>query len=249
MILITGASSGIGEACARAFAAAGKPVALLARRLDRLESLAKELEREHRIEARAFRLDVTDREAVGAFADREKALLDRVEVLLNNAGLAKGLDPVQSGNLDDWEIMIDTNLKGLLYLTRAVLPHLVAKKRGHVIQLGSIAGRWVYPRGNVYCATKRAVSALTETLRLDLHGTGIRVTEVSPGMVETEFSLVRLGDAAKAETVYAGVNPLTAKDIADCVLWAASRPAHVNVQEIVVYPTDQATAGVVHRRT
>jgi NADP-dependent 3-hydroxy acid dehydrogenase YdfG len=202
------------------------------------------------VEVVPIRLDVRDRARVDA-ATREHA--DRffsVDVLLNNAGLARGLAPVHAGEIDHWEEMIDTNVKGLLYVTRKIAPGMVERRKGHIINLGSIAGRWVYPNGVVYCATKFAVRALTEGLRLDLHGTGIRVTTVDPGLVETEFSIVRFGgDVERAKAPYAGMTPLTGADVAEAIVWAASRPGHVNVSEIVLFPTEQSAIGMVHRRT
>jgi NADP-dependent 3-hydroxy acid dehydrogenase YdfG len=244
MILITGASSGIGEACAEIFAESKRDLILIARRKDRLERLARRLST---VRCQTFELDVSDREAVLAFARSQASLLGQVEVLVNNAGLARGFDAFQSANLDDWDEMIGTNLNGLLYLTREIVPRMVEKKRGHIVNLGSVAGRWIYPKGHVYCATKRAVSALTEGLRLDLLGTGVRVSEISPGMVETEFSLVRFRDEKKAEAVYAGMQPLTARDVAETIAWCVNRPAHVNVQEIILYPTAQASPTTVAR--
>jgi NADP-dependent 3-hydroxy acid dehydrogenase YdfG len=249
MILITGASSGIGEAVARRFAQAGRALLLVARREARLRALAEELRARPGVEVVTAAVDVSDRQAVEGFAVRHAAELARVEVLVNNAGLARGIEPIQSGDPAGWDEMIDTNVKGLLYVTRAVLPALIARGRGHVVNLGSVAGSWSYPKGNVYSATKFAVRGLTESLRLDLHGSGVRVTEIAPGMVETEFSEVRLGDAARAKAVYAGMTPLTADDVADAVQWAVERPARVNIQAIVIYPTDQASTTLVHRRS
>lgn len=247
MILITGASSGIGEACARAYAATGRSLFLLARRGERLGKLAEELKRKHGTEIVFREVDVRSRERVARLAIEDAALLERVEVLINNAGLARGIELLHQGDPADWDEMIDTNVKGTLYVTKAVLPFMLGKNRGHVVNLGSVAGHWNYKGGNVYCATKHAVRALTESLRLDLNGTPIRVTEISPGMVETEFSEVRLRDKDKAEAVYQGMTPLRPEDIAETVLWATQRPAHVNIQEIVIYPTDQASVSVVHR--
>lgn len=247
MILITGASSGIGEACARAYAERGKELVLAARRVDRLERLAEELRAKHAVPIHLQALDVRDRAAVEEWIARDSALLSRVEVLVNNAGLAKGLDPLQGGSIEDWEQMIDTNLKGLLYVTRGILPLMLQAGRGHIVNMGSVAGRWNYPKGNVYSATKAAVRALNESLRLDLSGTGIRVTEIAPGMVETEFSEVRLSDVDKAKAVYQGMKPLSAHDIAEAIVWCTERPAHVNVQEIVLYPVAQASPTVVSR--
>lgn len=247
LALITGATAGIGEACARALAQQGYPLHLLGRRLDRLQALQRELAGQAPAVTIA-QVDVSDRAQVQDWATQHDALLSRSGILINNAGLAKGLDLIQDGQLDDWEAMIDTNLKGLLYVTRAVLPHWLKRKHGHLVNLGSVAGHWTYPRGNVYSATKYAVRSLTESLRLDLLGTGIRVTEIAPGMVETEFSQVRLGSAERAKAVYAGMTPLRAVDIAEAVIWALDRPAHVTIQEIVLYPTDQASPTQVHRK-
>lgn len=249
MVFITGASSGIGEACARAFAGIRRDLLLVARREEKLGRVARDIAAKHGVAVHAEVLDVRDPAAVEAFAREHDGLLSRVTVLVNNAGLAKGFDFIQEGKPADWDAMWDTNVKGLLHVTRAVLPHFQRRKEGHVINMGSVAGRWSYPRGNVYMATKRAVSALTEGMRLDLLGSGIRVTEISPGMVETEFSVVRFdGDEGKAKSVYANMTPLTAGDVADAVLWCATRPKHVNVQELVLYPTDQASPTVVSRR-
>jgi NADP-dependent 3-hydroxy acid dehydrogenase YdfG len=248
MILITGASSGIGWACAEIFAKEGKDLFLVARRGERLRSLKEKLEKETGVQVHWATLDISQKNAVQAFSEEHAALLDRVTVLVNNAGLARGLDTIQEGNTDDWDVMWDTNVKGLLYLTRAVLPYFVKKKTGHIVNMGSVASRWAYPKGNIYAATKRAVSSLTESLRLDLMGTGIRVSEIAPGMAETEFSVVRLGDEKKAKAVYEKMQPLTARDVAEAVSWVVSRPAHVNIQEVVIYPTDQASTSMVFRR-
>ncbi len=248
MILITGASSGIGSATARAFAKLGYPLLLVARRRDRLEALTKELSETFKVAVVPYVLDVRRPKDIESFGISHANYLERVEVLVNNAGLAKGLDTITTANPEHWEAMWDTNVKGLLYLTRLCLPHFLNQKRGHIINLGSAASRWVYPKGNVYCATKAAVSALSQSLRLDLNGTGIRVTEVSPGMVETEFSEVRLEDKARAKSVYQGFTPLSADDVADAIVWCAVRPSHVNVQEIVLYPTDQASTTMVSRK-
>ncbi|HLE00709.1 MAG TPA: SDR family NAD(P)-dependent oxidoreductase [Bdellovibrionota bacterium] len=251
-VFITGASSGIGAGCARAFAATGRELVLVARRGERLKILAQELESSHGVKVHAFELDVRSRKTVEGFVERHRSLLSQVEILVNNAGLAAGLSPLQEGSVDDWDQMIDTNLKGLLYVTRGVLPHLIerAGQGGicHVINIGSVAGRWVYPSGNVYCGTKFGVRAISESMRVDLHGTGIRVTEVAPGMVETEFSEVRLKDKTKAKAVYSGMEPLSADDIAEAVLWCVKRPRHVNIQEMVVFPTAQSSVSLVARK-
>lgn len=248
-ILVTGASSGIGAATAEAFCRAGaKEVIVTARRDDRLRELAKGWSDRYDCDVAAVIHDVRDRESTDRLAKENPGLLD-VDVLVNNAGLARGTEPLQTGNPSDWEEMMDTNVLGLLYMTRAVVPAMVRKASGHIVNLGSVAGRWVYPGGGVYCASKHAVRALSEGLRMDLHGTGVRVTNIEPGMVETEFSVVRHhGDEAKAKKVYADTRPLTANDIADTIVWCCSRPTHVNIQELVIYPTDQAHVGMVHRR-
>lgn len=248
-VFITGASSGIGEACARAFAAAGFNLVLAARREDRLQGLARELREAHGIQVDAFSLDVRSRKAIESLISTHPLIFDRVRVLINNAGLAKGKEPIQTENPEDWDVILDTNVKGLLYVTRALLPGFIASGDGHVVNIGSVAGHWTYPGGAVYAASKFAVRALNESMRLDLSGTGVRVTSISPGMVESEFSLVRFGgDAEKAKAVYQGMRPLTPADIAETVLWCVQRPKHVNIQDVVIYPTDQASVTVVKRR-
>jgi NADP-dependent 3-hydroxy acid dehydrogenase YdfG len=249
VILISGASSGIGEACAEVFAAERRPLFLVARRLELLEKLADRLSGKHGVPCKVAALDVASKSSLATFGRKYVKELAEVTVLVNNAGLGRGLDPIQEGKPEDWDAMIDTNLRGLLDLTRLVLPGMISKRNGHIVNMGSVAGRWMYPKGNVYCATKRAVSAITEGLRLDLAGLGIRVTEISPGMVETNFSRVRLGDETKAKAVYAGMTPLTARDIAESIAWCVNRPAHVNIQELVIYPTEQASTTIVSRRT
>lgn len=249
MILITGASSGIGEACARVFAADSKTkgLILVARRKPLLEKLAAELSDRYALPVHLEALDVSDKKAVSKFLKARSKLLSEVSVLINNAGLARGVAPIQDTQADDWEQVLDTNVKGLLYLTQGLLPHFIKKNDGHIVNLGSVAGHYVYPKGHVYCASKFAVRALGEALRLDLSGTKIRVTTISPGMVETNFSVVRLGDRTKAEAVYSGMTPLNAQDIAESVHWCARRPKHVNIQDLIIYPTDQASPTVVSR--
>ena len=236
--LVTGASAGIGAATARALATAGAGVTLAARRRSRLESLAAELDG-----ADVLVLDVRDAAAV------EAALAERsFDVVVANAGLGRGVDPIFAGDPGEWAEMLDTNVKGLLHVLRHTLPAMIERGRGDVVVLGSVAGRQVYPGGNVYCASKHAVRAIYEALRLDVAGKGLRFTTVDPGMVETEFSLVRLrGDAERAQEVYAGMTPLTPDDVADAIVWAVTRPAHVNVGEIVLWPTDQASTTIVRR--
>lgn len=240
MILITGATSGIGEATARALHARKKPLLLVGRRGERLEQLARDLPG-----VRTWCVDVRDRAALTKLFERDRPEL---VALVNNAGLALGRGPLQDGNLEDWDTMLDTNVRALLSVTKLALPALT-RARGHIVNIGSVAGHLVYPGGNVYCATKHAVRALNQALRADLLGTGVRVTEISPGMVETEFSQVRFqGDTEKARAVYAGMTPLKAEDVAEAVVWSLERPTHVNIEEIVLYPTDQASPTQIHRQ-
>jgi len=249
IVFVTGASSGIGEATALAFAAQGARILMCARRAERLERLAQTLEYEHKVGVHYFRLDVRDQADVDSAVAGLPADWRAIDVLVNNAGLSRGLDKLPAGLVDDWEEMIDTNVKGLLFVGRAVIPGMIERGKGHIINIGSIAGHEVYPGGSVYCASKFAVRALSKGLRLDLNGTPIRVSEIAPGMVETEFSLVRFhGDAERAATVYQGLTPLGPDDIADAAVWCATRPAHVNVSEIVVMPTAQASTALVHRK-
>jgi hypothetical protein len=245
--LITGASAGIGQATARQFAKAGFDLYLIARRSERLAELKAELSALGR-RVTVVSLDVTDRPAVEKFFQTEAGLKD-VEVLVNSAGLAKGTELVDEANLSDWEAMIDTNVTALFSFTRLMLPLMKASKRGHIVNLGSVAGRWTYKGGAVYCATKAAVQAFSEGLRMDLIGSGIRVSNIEPGMVETEFSVVRLGNQRAADAVYKGMSPLSADDIAETILWCVQRPARENIQQLVILPTDQAAVGQVHRNT
>lgn len=247
-VLITGSSAGIGAACARHFAAQGAHVLLSARRAERVRGLADQLSSEFGIEAHAHALDVTDREGVAAYvAELSEQGLDP-DILINNAGKAKGLDKLQDGSIDHWDEMIDTNVKGLLYVTRAVLPAMVARDSGHVINIGSIAGRWVYPKGAVYNATKFAVRALSEAMNIDLLGTKIRVSSVDPGLAETEFSEVRFdGDGTRAKSVYSDTVPLTADDIADACVYVANAPEHVDIFNLVMMPTVQRYPGHIDR--
>lgn len=247
-VMITGASAGIGEACARHFAAQGAHLLLSARRLERVEDLAASLAEEHGVEGHAHALDVTDRAAVKEYIDTIAGEDLIPDILVNNAGKAKGLDKFQDGSLDHWDEMIDTNVKGLLYVTRGVLPYMVARDRGHVINIGSIAGRWVYPKGAVYNATKFAVKALSEAMNIDLLGTKIRVSSVDPGLAETEFSEVRFdGDEDRASSVYSDTVPLTADDVADAVVYVANAPEHVDIFNLVMMPTVQRYPGYIDR--
>lgn len=246
--LITGASAGIGLATAKLLAKTGGfRLILAARRTHRVEQLCLELSAQG-TECLPIGLDVRNQKAVIETITTLPDLWGNIDVLVNNAGLAAGLDPIQSGNFDHWERMIDTNLKGLLWVTRAVLPGMVERKTGHIINIGSIAGREIYPNGNVYCATKHAVHALGRGLRMDLLPHGIKVTNIAPGLVETEFSLVRFdGDATRAKQVYQGIEPLTAHDVAECVVFALTRPPHVCIDDMMVLPTCQASATQVNR--
>ena len=244
-VLVTGASSGIGRACAETFAAHGCRLLLAARRKDRLDSLASSLNEQFGVEIQTKALDVRDRGAVWSWVDGLSEKWRDIDILVNNAGLSRGMEPLHEGDITDWEEMIDTNVKGLLYVTRAVLPGMVDRGHGHVINIGSIAGHEVYPGGNVYCATKHAVTALNRGLAIDTLGTGVRVSSVDPGMVETEFSLVRFhGDAERASGVYDGLDPLTPGDVAEAILFCATRPANANVRELIL--TAGAQASVVH---
>ncbi len=248
IVLITGASSGIGEACAHRFAEQGARLILTARRLNRLETLARKLTEKFAVEVQVAALDVRDRTQIESVLANLPADWQAINILVNNAGLSRGLDKLHEGLVQDWEEMLDTNVKGLLYVTRAILPGMVQRNRGHIINIGSIAGHQTYPGGNVYCASKAAVRALSEGLKLDLLGTAIRVSSVDPGLVETEFSAVRFhGDGDRAAQVYRGLTPLTAEDVADVVVFCATRPAHVNINNVILMPVDQASTTMVNR--
>jgi len=247
--LITGASSGIGRACAEVFAREGAGLILVARRKDRIQRLCGSLEHRHRTACHGVGLDVRDREAVEAAVSALRRPWNRIDILINNAGLSRGLEPLHEGQTDDWEEMIDTNVKGLLFVSRAVIPGMVKRRRGHIVNLGSVAGHEVYPGGNVYCATKHAVDALTQGMMIDLRDTPVRVSTVDPGLVETEFSVVRFhGDREQAKGPYQGMKPLKGKDIAETILFCVTRPPHVNVSQVRILPTAQATAMLVHRK-
>jgi 3-hydroxy acid dehydrogenase / malonic semialdehyde reductase len=252
IIFITGASSGIGAACAKIFAATGAKLILAARRIDRLQELANKLTENDYISPESIyliQLDVRDRPVVESAISNLPKEWSSIDILINNAGLSRGLDKLHEGEFQDWEEMIDTNIKGLLYLTRYILPGMVERNCGHVVNIGSIAGHQTYPKGNVYCGTKAAVKAISEGLKQDLLGTPIRVTSIDPGMVETEFSEVRFhGDGDRAKKVYQGLTPLTAADVADAILFSVTRSPHVNINEIIMMPVDQASATLNYRR-
>jgi len=249
VVMITGASSGIGEACARQFASLGANLVMGARREDRLLALAEALREEYGVAVYPVQMDVRHREEVEAAWQSLPESGRQVDVLINNAGLALALESIQDGDAQLWEQMIDTNIKGVLTVTRTVLKGMVARQRGHIINIGSISSYQVYPGGAVYCATKFAINAITEGIKMDTHGSGIRVSQVSPGMVETEFSTVRFaGDQQKADRVYQGMTPLRADDIADAIVYCATRPQHVDVREIKIYPTAQTASHMVDRK-
>lgn len=245
-VLITGATSGIGEATARLLASGNFNLILCGRREDRLMKLKQELSAKTLVTTLTF--DVRDKDAVKNAIQSLTGNWKTIDVLINNAGNAHGLDPIQSGSLEDWDAMMDINVKGLLYVSREVIPAMTERKAGHIINIGSIAGKEVYPNGNVYCASKFAVDALTRGIRMDLNAFGIKVTSINPGLVETEFSVVRFkGDAEKASTVYKGIQPLTGADIADVILYVLSAPPHVVLADITVFPTAQASSTIVKR--
>ena len=243
IVLITGASAGIGAATALAFAAEGAKLLLAARRVEKLAEVASQAKQRGAEAVHAFTLDVRNQRAVESAIAALPAEWAAIDILVNNAGLSRGFDKLYQGKIEDWEEMIDTNVKGLLYVTRAVVPGMVQRGRGHIISLGSTAGEMTYPNGAVYCATKAAERAVSDGLRQDVLGTPIRVTSVDPGMVETDFSLVRFrGDAERASKVYKGVMPLTGEDVAETIVWAASRPAHVNIARILMTCVQQANS-------
>jgi NADP-dependent 3-hydroxy acid dehydrogenase YdfG len=244
--LITGATSGIGEATARLLSKNNYKLIICGRRADRLKKLSEELSANTSVTTLSF--DVRDSKAVKAAIASLPAAWQTIDVLINNAGNAHGLDPIQTGSLDDWDAMMDINVKGLLYVSKEILPGMTERKRGHVINLGSIAGKEVYANGSVYCASKFAVDALTRGMRIDLNPFGIKVTSITPGLVDTEFSMVRFkGDQERAANVYKGIDPLRADDIADIMLYVLSAPAHVQLADITVFPTAQASATIVNR--
>jgi NADP-dependent 3-hydroxy acid dehydrogenase YdfG len=245
--LITGATSGIGKATAELFAQKGIHLILCGRRQERLEQIAKELALFTQIQTLCF--DVRNLEQVNQMLNTLPQEWQNIDILINNAGNAHGLEPIHTGNINDWDAMIDINVKGLLYVSQWVISRMTARKAGHIVNIGSIAGKEVYPNGNVYCASKFAVDALTKGMRMDLNAFGIKVSQVAPGLVETEFSLVRFkGDTERAKKVYEGYQPLTAQDIADTIWYIVSAPAHVQIADIVVLPTAQASATIVKKQ-
>lgn len=247
-VLITGATSGIGAACARKFAGAGYRLIITARRSEQLAVMAGELEKEFSTAVLPLCFDVRDRDAVKQALDSLPAAWRDIDVLVNNAGLALGLEPEYAGDFTDWETMIDTNIKGLLYMTRLIVPGMIARQQGHIINIGSVAGDAAYAGGAVYCATKAAVKILSDGLRIDLAQTPVRVTNLKPGLVETNFSQVRFhGDAERAAKVYQGIQPLSGDDIADVALYAAQAPAHVQIAEVLILATHQASGSVIYR--
>ncbi len=247
-IFITGATSGFGKACAHAFASQHHRLILTGRRAERLEKEAEILQEKYNIEVLTLNFDVRDHDAVKQAVDSIPVSWRNIDILINNAGLAAGSDPIQDGNLDDWDQMIDTNVKGLLYVTKNIFPLLVQSSCPHIVNIGSIAGKEVYAKGNVYCATKFAVDALTRGMRIDMLSHGIKVSQVAPGAAETEFSPVRFkGDMEAVANVYKGYTPLRAEDIAEAVIWITGLPAHVNINDLVIMPTAQASPGYVHK--
>lgn len=250
VVLITGATSGIGEGCAYKFASKGYHLILNGRNEARLNELKKELEETYKIDVLPLVFDVRQRQSIIDSLNSLSGKWKNIDVLINNAGLVYGVDKEFEGDLDEWDIMIDTNIRGLLTVTRLVVPTMVEQGRGHIINIGSIAGEAAYPGGSVYCATKAAVKSLTDGLRIDLVDTPLRVTNIKPGMVQTNFSVVRFrGDKQKADNFYRGLQPLTGADIADTVYYAVSAPAHVQIAEILVMPTNQATASISYKET
>lgn len=248
LVLITGATSGIGKSTAELFAKNGHDLILTGRRDERLKELKTQLETNNKIKVTTLCFDIRELSQVENAIAQLSVENKKIDVLVNNAGLAAGLSAIQNGNIDHWERMIDTNVKGLLYISRAVSNLMIENKKGHIINIGSIAGKEVYANGNVYCATKHAVDALSKSMRIDLLANNIKVTAINPGMVETEFSIVRFdGDEDKAKKVYAGLQPLKPEDIADTIYWVANRPPHVNINDIIIMPTVQATATNVIR--
>jgi 3-hydroxy acid dehydrogenase / malonic semialdehyde reductase len=250
IVFITGASSGIGRACAEEFAKAGSNLILCARRIERLIELKKSLVKKYKVKILVAQLDVRKLHDVKKIISSLPAQWKQIDILLNNAGLARGLNKVHEADITHWEEMIDTNIKGLLYVTRTILPLMIERKHGHVINIGSTAGHEIYPMGNVYCATKFAVKALTQSIRVDVLDKNIKVTSVDPGMVMTEFAKVRFsGDENRANKVYEGITPLSPQDVAEAVVFSATRPDNVNINEIILTPICQASSAQIFRNT
>lgn len=248
VVLVTGATSGIGEACALKFADNGDHIIITGRRNERLKELESIL-RKKGVKTLSLNFDIRIKEDVFKAIDSLPEEWKNIDILVNNAGLSLGLDPIQDGDLQDWENMIDTNIKGLLYISKKIAPIMVERQKGHIINIGSIAGKEVYPNGNVYCATKHAVDAITKAMRVDMVKHGIKVTQIAPGAVETEFSIVRFhGDEEKAKNVYNGFEPLIAEDIAETVIFAANQPPHMNINDMLIMPTAQASSQVFHKK-
>jgi serine 3-dehydrogenase len=249
IVFITGATSGIGKACAEIFAKEKSNLILTGRRIERLKNLSKKLEKEKGIKTKCIKLDVRDFNGVKKAISALDSKWNKIDILINNAGLARGFNKIYDGKKLDWDEMIDTNIKGLAYVSRLVLPLMIKRQKGHVINIGSTAGHEVYPNGNVYAATKYAVKALSQSIRVDVLDKGIKVSSVDPGMVETEFSLVRFrGDKNKASKVYRGLKPLSPADVAEAVLFCAARPENVNINEVILTPLAQASSTQVHRK-
>ena len=247
-ILITGATSGIGLAAAKKFANEKNQLILCGRRQHKLDQISKELSKSTKVLSLCF--NVSDKNEVNKLLEGLPKEFNSVDVLINNAGNAHGLDTIQDGSLDDWDNMFDSNVKGLLYVSRVVMPKMIEKQNGHIINIGSLAGREVYEKGNIYCATKHAVNAISKAMRIDLNKTGIKVSEINPGLVETDFSNVRFkGDSYRAEKVYKGYKALEAKDIADIIEFVINRPSHVNIADILVLPQAQATSSIINKNT
>ncbi len=247
--LITGATAGFGKATAELFAGNGWDVIICGRRKKRLEDLSKELSKKYKIKVLTLAFDIRKIKEVKEAVKKISGKWKKIDLLVNNAGLAVGLTSIQEGSIDDWEIMIDTNIKGLLYMTRMISPIMIKNGSGHIINIGSVAGKEVYPNGNIYCATKHAVDALNKAIRVDMYQHGIRVTGIHPGLAETEFSIVRFkGDTERAKKAYAGLQPLSAEDIAETIYWCATRPAHVNILDVVLTPSAQANSTNVARK-
>jgi 3-hydroxy acid dehydrogenase / malonic semialdehyde reductase len=249
IVLITGASSGIGRSCAESFAKSGAKLILLARRMDRLDELESNIKRDYKIDVLCLKCDVRDLKEVEKVINNLPNEWKEIDILINNAGLSRGLEKIQDGYFEKWEEMIDTNIKGLLYVTRLVLPQMIERKSGLIINIASIAGIQAYVGGNVYSASKCAVRMLSQSMQLDLNGTGVRVTNIDPGMVETEFSMVRFsGDAERAAQVYKGFTPLKPEDVAEVALFCATRPDHVSIHDVLVMAKDQASASMVNKK-